>query len=189
MPDGVATAAADAIDQLGDIEEMRADLAQLALFEDLGTEHAGSLDSPSPLSKAHPLADLVAKRGKGRPKGSQNRSTVQVRAWFLSQHRHPLLVMGEAYSMSPVDLAGRIGIAEPTADMLFDLFKLQMHMAEVTATYVAQRQPQAVEVSSRQDFVLRVDAGVSLPARGGVAGNSDAIEGVVGVLLPPKSDG
>src|SRR5690606_11914088 len=114
------------------------------------------LDAPSPLSAALPSAG----RKPGRPKGAKNRRTEAVTAWLLAQHRHPLSVIMEAYTMSTVELAERLGLRRQTHiekitttrmidgkavsetverevegdrfdnDVLLDLFKLQMRMAE-----------------------------------------------------------
>lgn len=165
------------------------------LFE---VEITGALDAPSPLS-----ALFEAKRGGGRPKGSRNRMTVQTAQWLLAQHRHPLQVLAEAYSMSPAQLAERIGLAKGRFDKvegqaepvwtegyrdedLLALFKMQMGFAADLAPYVARKQPQAIDLGAGEggDFQLAF-IGVSLPARGGPGG-----ETVGGQTLLPgvKSD-
>lgn len=166
---------------------------QSSLFDVLHEEETGKLDAPSPLTKA---VGAAPKRTRGK-----NRRTEAVTAWLLSQHRHPLSVMMEAYSMTPAQLAKSIGIKPDVddwgkesypADILLDLFKLQMRMAEAVAPYVAQRQPQAVQVAAAVGVNLAFE-GVSLPARGGGSGNSGGgqlVEGeVLNVTLPVKSDG
>lgn len=169
-----------ALDQVAEELPDGGDLVQAALFDD----ETGALDAPSPLS----LAIEPRKRGPGRPQGSRNRRTEAVAAWLLSQHRHPVLVMMEAYSMTPGELARRIGIAEPDADQLLDLLKLQLRMAEAVAPYVAQKLPQAVQVQA-EGAVQVTFAGVSLPARGGSPGGGAVIEGeAMAVRLPFKSD-
>ncbi len=188
-----------------------AEVVQAGLFEDLDETETGSLSAPSPLSGA-----LAKPRGgPGRPKGSKNRRTEAVSAWLLQQHRHPLSVMMEAYSMTPAQLAERIGLAKSprkvkslhmvdgapveieseeegdrySNDVLLDILKLQVRMAEAVAPYVAQKLPQAHQIESKAGVVVQF-AGVSFPARGQGAGNSEAIEGeVMGVRLPFKSDG
>lgn len=174
--------------------------AQAGLFEDLDEAETGKLDAPSPLSAALPS---TAGRRRGRPRGSKNRRTEATAAWLLQQHRHPLSVMAEAYSMTPAQLAERIGLrkVQPTTtaadgtevpdgdpywpnDVLLDILKLQMRMAETVSQYVAQRLPQAVQVDASAAFTVQF-GGVSLPARGASAGNSgDVIEGQLAVALP-----
>lgn len=187
MSGGVAAALADVLDGFETPEA----LAQTGLFDEMTAEEIGSLTAPSPLSVQHPLAGAMAKRRAGRPKGARGRRTEATVAWLLSQHRHPLAVLAEAYSMTPAELAGKIGVS-PTSDNLLDLFKLQVRLAEAVAPYVAQRLPQAVTIDARSDFSLQV-AGVSFPARaasaGKLEGDGEAVEGAFSVLLPSKSDG
>lgn len=193
-----------ALDQV--LEELPGgdDLVQAALFDQLDEADTGALDAPSPLSAA---ISPRKRAGPGRPKGSKNRRTEAVAAWLLQQHRHPLAVMMEAYSMAPEELCARIGLRReveattaadgtktftPTDhyanDVLLEVVKLQLRMAEAVAPYVAQKLPQAVQVDARAGLSV-VFAGVSLPARGGSAGVSgEVIEGQMAVRLPFKSD-
>lgn len=155
----------------------------LELFGALDEGDTGDLASASPLSNL-----FEAKRGRGgRKPGSKNRRTEEVTRWLLSQGRHPLLVMMEAYGMSPTELAVRIGVLEPTPDQLLDIFKLQVRMAEAVAPYVAQRQPQAVQLDGAGGLSI-VFEGVSLPARAGLAGNPGAEGSVLDLLPVGKSD-
>jgi hypothetical protein len=183
MSGGIGTALTEVLDGFAEPKT----LAEAGLFDDLDVAETGALGAKSPLSEAHPLAEVISERRRGRKPGSKNRRTEQTVRWLLSQHRHPLLVMMEVYSLSPAELAGRIGVS-PSADNLLDLFKLQVRMAEAVAPYVAQRLPQAVELSGGADFTLSF-GGVSFPARG-VA--PQILEGqaapVQHVRLPPKSD-
>lgn len=174
-----------------------AEVVQAGLFEELEACETGATDAPSPLSAA-----LPSTVSRGRPKGSKNRRTEAVTAWLLTQHRHPLSVMMEAYTMTPVQLAERLGLqkARKTVkekrevaggivevevevvldyfanEVLLDLFKLQMRMAESVAPYVAQKLPQAVQVEGGAALTvnfggvqLGTDRGVSDPARAGSA--------------------
>lgn len=160
------------------------EIVQAGLFEELDAEETGKLDAPSPLSAALPSAG----RKPGRPKGAKNRRTEAVTAWLLSQHRHPLSVMMEAYSMSPVELAERLGLSRErievkreyvgadgkkvtettwvegdrfSNDVLLDLFKLQQRMAEAVAPYVAAKMPQAVQLDGQAQLTVNF-GGVSL---------------------------
>ena len=186
-----------ALDQAVQGEADMAEVVQAGLFEELEPCETGALDAPSPLSAALPSAG----RRVGRPKGSKNRRTEAVTAWLLTQHRHPLSVMMEAYSMSPEQLAERIGLRRVTRttkekqsvaggivevevevetqhysnDILIDLLKLQVRMAEACAPYVAQKLPQAVQVEGGAALTLNFGgvtlsgqhSGVSSPARAG----------------------
>jgi hypothetical protein len=166
MSGGVATALDDAMKAEGDM----ASIVQAGLFDDLDDSETGALDTPSPLSKAL----TPAKRKRGRPQGAKGRRTEAVTAWLLSQHRHPLSVMMEAYSMAPAEFAKAIGIPSPDSDMILDIVKLQLRMAEAVAPYVAQKLPQAVQVEGGAALTLNFggvtlngpQTGVSSPARG-----------------------
>lgn len=164
MSGGVATA----LDQAMNGEAGMAEVVQAGLFEEFQDDETGALDAPSPLSAA-----LEPRRPRrGRPPGAKNRRTEAVVGWLLSQHRHPLSVMMEAYSMSPMEFAARIGEVAPDADRLFEIVKLQLRMAEAVAPYVAQRLPQAVQLQAAAALHVSfggVDlgaGGVSVPARG-----------------------
>lgn len=178
MTGGVATA----LDEALDAEASAEDLVQAVLFEDLDETETGSTTAPSPLS-----ALLAAgPKSKGRPRGSKNRRTEAVVAWLLAQHRHPLSVMMEAYSMTPRQLADAIGLGDDVD--LLEVFKLQMRMAEAVAPYVAQRLPQAVQIDAKGSLSIAFE-GVALPARGQAPGPGAAIDGdALGLKLPFKSD-
>lgn len=158
-----------ALDQAVEGQAGMGEIVQAGLFEELETCETGKLDAASPLAAALPSAG----RKPGRPKGSKNRRTEAVTAWLLTQHRHPLSVMMEAYSMSPSDFAKAIGISSPDPDTLLDIVKLQLRMAEAVAPYVAQKLPQAVQVEGGAALTLNFggvhlgpQTGVSSPARG-----------------------
>lgn len=202
MSGGVGAAAAEAVAAFENQVDAH-QLVQSALF-DLDASETGALDAPSPLSAAIPEAG----RKGGRRPGSRNRRTEAVAAWLLSQHRHPLSVMMEAYTMEPAALAERIGLRRTvdekdadgrpvkvwSNDTLLEVFKLQLRMAEAVAPYVAQKMPQAHQFEGKAAVELRL-AGVSLPARGAPPqGEGQVLEGeVMGVRLPQvgqaKSDG
>lgn len=178
MSGGVATALGEAIEAVKPAEEV----VEGDLF---GADLVGDNASASPLSAA------FAPRGPGRRPGSRNKRTEAVSAWLLSQGRHPVLVMMEAYALTPAELAERIGIEEPDGDQLLELFKLQLRMAEAVAPYVAQKLPQAVDLTSAAggDFQLTF-LGVSLPARGGAAEETGGpVIDHATLRLPAKSDG
>lgn len=178
-----------ALDQVVDGEGGMAEVVQAGLFEELEPTETGNLAAPSPLSAALPSAG----RKPGRPKGAKNRRTEAVTAWLLTQHRHPLSVMMEAYTMTPKQLAQAIGITDVTDAVLMDLLKLQLRMAEAVAPYVAQKMPQAVQLDGAPSLTLQfggglnLSGGVSSPARG-EAPDVD-LGGGMSVRLGPKSDG
>lgn len=204
---GVGAAIDQAVEEHQAQAEGAADqVVQEMLFDDddLGEDVTGALDAPSPMSQ------LFQPRKRGRPAGSQNRMTKTLASWLLSQHRHPVAVAMEAYSMSPVQLAERLGLAKGRVQVkvmgepvlvqleeydnavLLELAKLQFKMVEFSAKYVAQQQPQAVNVTGGADFTLNVltgAGGVSFPARGEAAQDPEGGEPRFSLRLGSKSDG
>ena len=180
---------------------MDGEAVQGVLADLFGPEHIGDVDRPSPFSRT-----LAPKRGAGRPRGSQNVLTTEVKAWLLAQHRHPLGVMMEAYSMGPVEFALRLGMApeqerdkdgvpvgEPywPNDTLLEIAKLQLKMAEASARYFVSAAPQQVAVATQAGVNIRFE-GVSVPARAGSGGEISAGEDgptpFLGVEIRAKSD-
>lgn len=193
---GVVAGLDEAISEAGELLPDGHDLVQ-SLFS---PEEVGDLAAASPLSGAFE----PKRRGKGgRPPGSRNRRTEAVAAYLLSQHRHPLQVVMEIYSMSPVELAERAGLrktkvhepapGEPayaySNDVLMELIKFQARCAEAALPYVAQKLPQAVQLDAKGHVQLTL-GGVLLPARGQLAeGGGPVIEGeFMGVTLPKSDD-
>lgn len=166
MSGGVAAALEEAMKAEGDM----ASVIQAGLFDDLNDTETGAVDAPSPFSRS--LSGKKASRG--RPKGAKSRRTEEVTAWLLQQHRHPVLVMMEAYSMSPIEFARKVGIQTITDDLIMEIVKLQLRMTEASAPYVAQKLPQAVQVEGGAALTLNFGgvtlngphSGVSSPARG-----------------------
>jgi len=217
MSGGVAAA----LDEVMDGQADMADVVQAGLFDDLDETNTGSTSAASPLSAALPA---VAKRG--RPKGAKGKRTEAVTAWLLAQHRHPVSVLMEAYSMSTIQLAERLGLRRQmhtvketvttmidgkavaveterevegesfANDVLLDLFKFQMRMAEAAAPYVAQKLPIAVEMDGKASLTIAfggVDLGqqgVSDPARGeaGEISVGDGMSVRLGQVGQDKSD-
>jgi hypothetical protein len=181
-----------ALDAVMELREESPLLDQAGLFDELSAGEIGALDAPSPFSSLH------APRKGGRTKGAKNRRTEETTRWLLAQARHPVLVMMEAYSCSPVEFARRIGLREGgwvqvkdeegkfravwsegggySNELLMEIAKLQMAQAAAAARYVAQPQPMAVQVNGAVGLALSIE-GVSVPARGGLAGGGPVIEG------------
>lgn len=183
--------------------EPAAEPMQGDLLDDLEPEITGALDAPSPLSTL-----FQPRGGGGRKPGSKNRLTTSTAQWLLSQVRHPLLVLAEAYAMTPAQLAERIGLRKGVwvkeedggrvwvdrdcydNETLLAIYKMQMGFAVDLAPYVARRQAQEVELAGAAggDLVLTF-GGVSLPARGGgvEAAGGPAMDQPT-LRLPGKSD-
>jgi len=204
MSGGIGAAVSEAME--GEEVEI-AQAVQAALFDDLTAEETGDLDAPSPFSQT-----LKVKSGPGRRKGSRNVRTSETLRWILSQHRHPLSVICEAYSMSPAEFAAKIGLPMPMVEVygkdhegkrvwvrdepakaydtgtLLEIAKLQLRMAEAALPYLAQKQPMAVQLEGKAQLSVSFE-GVSLPARGGPGlGSMGAVVEGMAVALPFKSD-
>ena len=70
------------------------------------------------------------KRGRGRPKGSRNLSTKQLRTLILSRHEHPLVALAETYSMPAEELAKRLECSVAAA------FDRQLGAAKTVAEFI-----------------------------------------------------
>jgi phage gp36-like protein len=125
---GVAAAVDDLMDQATAAGLLREDRgAQLSLLE-TGADTDG-------------LAQTIEQRGgPGRPKGARNKATKEIVDYLLSRYRHPLVALAETYSRPVADLARELECKKEKA------FEIQQRAAEKVAEYVAQKQPQAVEL-------------------------------------------
>lgn len=200
-PEGVRAALDAAMEGQAGMEG----IVQAGLFEELEEHDTGSLTAASPLSAALPT------RGRrGRPVGSKNRRTEAVTSWLLAQHRHPLSVLMEAYSMATATLAEKLGLRREmitetvttttmvdgreavvevktfkegqhfSNDVLIELLKLQLRMAEAVLPYVAQKMTAGGEGAGGAALSLTFaqlnlggaggGEGVSVPAPGGASG-------------------
>ena len=82
-----------------------------------------------------PLGVVVkARRGPGRPPGSTNRMTKDIRKLILAQHRHPLLALAEIYSVDALALAKHLG-CKP-----IEALDRQIRAAAELAPYLAAKQ-------------------------------------------------
>lgn len=103
-----------------------------------------------------------APAGRGRPRGSRNKSTAELVKLISATGRHPLLAMAEIVS-TPIDVIARtlgckkIEAAEYHRKVMNDL-----------AQYVAQKQPTAVQVAGANAGMLVINLGSPLDAEGGM---------------------
>lgn len=84
-----------------------------------------------------------AKRGPGRPPGSANKRTEDLRRFILSRFRHPVVALTEIYSMPVEELAAYVG-----CDKL-DALALQIKAAAEVAPYVDSKMPARIQVTDR----------------------------------------
>jgi hypothetical protein len=95
------------------------------------------------------------RRGPGRPPGSPNRSTVQLkRLLHLKGYRDPVEFLASLYTMDTRELAaalradaGAAVAGVPSFDQAHEALKLQIRAAEAALPYLHQKMPIAVEHS------------------------------------------
>ena len=155
MADGSKVGLAAAIGMLG-AGEMGAEVEQDELFADAD-------DAASSLT---PAASL----GRGRPKGSRNRSTEEWRRFLLTRYQSPIVGLAETWSRSADALARELGLTkikahlapgeEPietyrdgdgrvTGYLTWDrlaAFNVQQAARIAALPYLHQKQPQAIEL-------------------------------------------
>jgi len=104
----------------------------------------------------------IVPNGRGRPKGSVNKTTADLVKLIQNTGRHPLLAMAEIVA-TPIDvLAATLGCKK------IEAAEYHRKVMSDLAPYVAQRQPQAVQVEGANAGMLVLNIGVAVAA--GVAG-------------------
>jgi len=138
MADEVPAAAVSAaIAAAGPLLPLR-DAEQLELLRD----DRGELDR---------VAARRAARGVGRPPGSANKRTKDVRDYLLSRYAHPLEVLAQIISR-PIDQI----VAETGCKPIEALALVKSAAAEL-APYVEGKMPVAVDLSVRGDMTLAIE--------------------------------
>jgi hypothetical protein len=91
-----------------------------------------------------------APRDRGRPAGTRNKRTAEVRSYLLTRYAHPLEVLAQIYSR-PVDLlAKELGCTKKEAAFL------QVRAAGEVAPYVEGKMPVAIDLTAKGDFNLLI---------------------------------
>lgn len=116
---------------------------------------AGDPLPAEPVQSGLPLGDLVEepaadgrparmayRRGPGRPPGARNKRTQEMVDYLLSRYAHPLEGLLQIAG-APVDALAR----ELGADRM-DALKLQVSAMSAALPYVAQKQPQAINLGA-----------------------------------------
>ncbi|MBS1180430.1 MAG: hypothetical protein H6Q99_310 [Proteobacteria bacterium] len=132
-------------------------------------------DAPLFLLEIDQRGNEVTRGGPGRPKGSQNKTTEQMRRVFLSKYRDPLMAAGEIIS-TPIDVlkvqlgaATNLEAAEFWRKVLVDVLP-----------YIHQKRPIALEGGGISAGVLNVvigDVVVGNPAGGEFGVNMRLVDG------------
>lgn len=95
----------------------------------------------------------VATGGRGRPKGSKSRTTQQLIKLISETGRHPVLAMAEIVS-TPID-----AIARTLSCTKLEAAEYHRKVMSDLAPYVAQRLPQAVQISGANAGMLMINLG------------------------------
>ncbi|GLI25635.1 hypothetical protein GGQ86_000378 [Xanthobacter flavus] len=118
------------------------------------------LDEPEAGGDAEAATPLGAKvrRGPGRPPGSANRLTKDIRKLILAKHCHPLLALAEIYSMDAKELAKHLE-CKP-----IDALNTQIRAAAELAPYLAAKQAAVDDSGNVALPVLQLNFGGPAPA-------------------------
>jgi hypothetical protein len=119
------------------------------------------------------------RRGAGRPPGSPNRSTVQLKRLLHARgYRDPVEFLSSLYTMGTRELAAALRPdqadkvpGKPTFDQQHEILKLQIRAAEAALPYLHQKMPIAVEHSGdgQRPIIILNDHHGLMQARGMVA--------------------
>lgn len=118
------------------------------------------LDEPGlagPDEVATPLGS-AARRGPGRPPGSHNRLTKDIRKLILAKHAHPLLALAEIYSLDVLELAKLLGCKPVEA------LDRQLRAAAELAPYLAAKQAAVDDQGNAVLPLLQLNFGAGPPA-------------------------
>lgn len=111
-------------------------------------------DAPLFLLSIDQRGNEVSRGGPGRPKGSQNKTTEQMRKLFLSRYRDPLMAAGEIIS-TPIDVL-RVQLG---ADTNLEAAEFWRKVLVDVLPYIHQKRPIAIEGGGVSAGVLNVIIG------------------------------
>lgn len=143
-----ALKSSEVLTRTAEFSEKNSATAELPLFD-------GQTAEPSVLPEA--LPSQAEERGRGRPKGSTNKSTKEWVDFFLSRvKKSPLIFLGELYAQNTEELARKMNAKRE------DMLKLQISAAAAVLPYVHQKQPVAVQVQAEELPTIQIFASQSL---------------------------
>ena len=99
------------------------------------------------------VGETTAKRGPGRPKGSKNRTTADMRRFLLANYRDPLMGVMDITAMTPRQ------IRKEWACKTKEAMNIWMWAVAKACEYLHQKQPQAVLVAGIQFHEVQVNLG------------------------------
>jgi hypothetical protein len=128
-------------------------------------------DADAALGRHDP--DRAERRGRGRPKGAQNRKTQDFATWYDAQgYKDPLQLMAEFITADPIGVQAfyienertqkaigkQFGLAVPSLD---DIRKAQFDAAAELAPYLHGKAPVRIEVVDERLPVLVINSGTN----------------------------
>lgn len=163
------------------------DSAISGIAANLGREVAhtrAEISAPEPAGDLFADLDAVAdgyaggsipapRRGRGRPPGSPNRSTQDLRRYLAERgYRDPLEMLAAVFSADPRELAaglaGHRDASRVTADDAGRALEYQIGAAKAALPYLHQQQPKAVTVQHELPRAMMIFAGeLAAPAAAG----------------------
>lgn len=123
----------------------------------------------------------VLRRGPGRPAGARNKRTERTLNWLMSRHGDPRERALAFCDMAIADIAVMLNCT------LIQAAVEQRLMIQTILPYVAQKQPLAIDVTSKRAIYLTIDAGGQASA-GAPGGMSIAARIIEDVANQPLSD-
>ncbi len=143
---------ASLLDEIGAFDAPACDSEQLALFDDVHeAAQADSLNCAARGDNGDHGADSL-NRGRGRPKGALNRSTVEMRRYIANK-----------YSVSPLEfLVGLLNtdtqtIIEETGCKVENVIKVQTSAAVAALPYLHQKMPVDVHVADTKRHLVLME--------------------------------
>ncbi|MEE8206871.1 MAG: hypothetical protein V3T82_07970 [Nitrospinaceae bacterium] len=101
----------------------------------------------------------ATKRGKGRPPGAGNKSTMEWMKYISARYTNPLIFLAECFNRPVKDLAKELGCTSREA------FGFQMAAATKLTEYTNQKMPTTVDLGVDGDLQLVIQTGWIDPNR------------------------
>lgn len=120
--------------------------------------------------------EAVVSRGPGRPPGARNRRTEQMAGYLLARYTHPLETLAQIQAASVAELAATLGCSA------LEALQEKRLAAIAVLPYVAQRMPQAIDLTNRNVVHLTINDGVAPAAASASAPDMTLVGHVVKIM-------
>ena len=118
----------------------------------------------------------AGKRGRGRPPGAANKSTLDWVRYISSRYTNPLIFLAECYNRPAANLALELGCSTEKA------FAFQMAAATKLTEFTNQKMPTTVDLGVDGDLSLVIQTVYKEP--GAAPGDAAVDQGDVVIVLP-----